>query len=179
MLTSHGGLTSSSGHYPSAIWSSMLLHSARGRAAWFDVRHRRQLELQAGPTTEAELVRWETRVASGMCDPGQLATLRGHLLRGMRLSTQFSGMDCAREAFHRGILGMAACNGWNLQQAANAVVFTSSCDWAKLPARVCVSSARMDGSKRCHFGDFMSRLPDAMRSYLAAFQDNGEKKLTK
>ena len=115
------------------------------RHGWPAVRAKRRHELPQGPVTENQLVQWDVRVAEGLHGAAQLKTLQAHLLRGISFHTQFSGLDCAREACLRGIDRLAQQHAFDPQKAVEKVIFTSTCDIDPAPTFIQTEMPHREG----------------------------------
>ena len=123
-----------------------------------------QQKRRRGPETEYGLVHWEHRIAEGLSERDLMCNMMFHLWRKIEMCTHFSGLDCAREAFMRGLVALVDLH--NVRLPPNSVEFQSTCDNAAGPIHVSIESSRNDGGHRCHFLDYIDRLPKEMQVFI-------------
>ena len=139
---------------------------------------------RAGIHSLEDMAEWPLDVASSLCaghdskNEELRLRLRNHMLAGLVLNTDYSGLDCPREALEMGVCALKHELGLELPDQVLRVGRT--CDKGQLQKRVQVEMARViaeaNGSSResqagqqhCHFEDILHRLPENAQRYIAA-----------
>ena len=140
---------------------------------WASLRHSRAACLCAGPATQAELADWPITMAEALTMSGKPTdsekALRSLNLfcSGISMYTDYSGVDCPREAVRLGLHGLSLVNKWNIKDFN--VVFSRSCDNGCLQSRTLQHiSSKFDHGQSCVFWDILDRLPEAARDRVEA-----------
>lgn len=148
----------------------------RGRVSWMEERESRRQSFPPGPLTAAELSNWPIAVTEGLGMNSEDASgeelkirLWTTLMRGLRWRTDYTGVDCFREACEMALLGCEHQWGWEWPRPP--FVWDRSCDKGKVQSDLLLQVARdLDDSYPCHFLDILHRLPDPAQEYLRAAQ---------
>ena len=125
----------------------------------------------AGPVTIEDFRRWPQSVARVLCpeeDPERRLRLQRHLLSGVDLGSDYSGLDCPRESL---ILGLQAVKEQLQCESIDEVVrIVRTCDKGNTQKKLQVSMANdVDEGKRwCHFDNIIDRLPVAGQAFVEA-----------
>lgn len=156
-----------------------------GRSSWQDERESRSAFLPAGPSTLEELLDWPMQIVQGIRSSGapedeELALrLQTNFAGGVKAYTDYSGMDCPKEAMRLGVL--ATEKSFGMTFPSPPFTFVRASDKGLLQQRVLADLAQMDGEPfSCLFGDLLERLPPAARQHLeAALPEQGATKQEK
>lgn len=143
-----------------------------GAKPWEFKRRKLAQVLPAGPTSLQDLARWPLDMIQSLSSQGNdddaevLLRLETVVKQGILLATDYSGMDCPREAMEK---GMQSCNmlfGWPVDRA---LVCARSCDCDRVASQLLVEmSEKFDCSDSCVFSDILDRLPEVARSRMLA-----------
>ncbi|CAE7239963.1 unnamed protein product [Symbiodinium sp. CCMP2456] len=134
-------------------------------------------DLSAAPPglrSQDDVVEWPLDVVSSLCGAGNeecQLRLRNHVLKGMVLTTDYSGLDCPREALEMGVRALQ--HVMNIEPGAQVVHVGRTCDKGLLQKRVQVELAQsieavLQDHERCHFEDILHRLPQRGQDWIAA-----------
>ncbi|CAE7249881.1 unnamed protein product [Symbiodinium sp. CCMP2592] len=121
-----------------------------------------------------DVVEWPLDVVKSLCGAGNeecQLRLRNHVLKGMVLTTDYSGLDCPREALQMGVRALQ--HVMHMEPAGEVVHVGRTCDKGLLQKRVQVELARsieavLQDHERCHFEDILHRLPQSGQDWIAA-----------
>ncbi|CAK8993450.1 Uncharacterized protein SCF082_LOCUS3512 [Durusdinium trenchii] len=145
-----------------------------------DATEREELEVAnsgkpAAFTSTSELREWPLKVVQSLCGqdtPGDQELslrLKQHFLRGIVLNTDYSGIDCPREALELAERSLYTLHGVQCVDAKSAVSVGRTCDKGTLQKKVQVAlSHTFEESRRCHFEDLLDRLPETGREWIRA-----------
>ena len=154
-----------------------------GRRKWGSLvaKTARALELPLGPATVDELYKWPERVAVALT-VDELHRIQNLLLTKMVVTSDFSGMDCYREAME--ITLSAVENQFAMKLPPNCMRFARTCDFSKLTQKVLVAYSKQckrddhDQPSSCVFNELNDRLVpgavsllDAMERYLKSYSE--------
>ena len=127
-----------------------------------------------------DLAEWPLDVATALCGGNDEKNeelrlrLRNHLLTGMILNTDYSGLDCPREAMEMGIQALKRV--LDLEIPGSVLRVGRTCDKGAIQKRVQVELARSfdfeGGHQHCHFEDILHRLPKSAQDYISAATPN-------
>ena len=137
-----------------------------------------------GFAKESDFQEWPLHVVNSLCkfgnqsDSDQELSLRlqQHFLRGIVLNTDYSGIDCPREALELAAKSFNILHGVGCvdDAGASAVTVGRTCDKGAIQKRIQVAmSETFESGQRCHFedlrfaGSFASRGPGLGPSSLA------------
>ena len=131
----------------------------------------------------ADLKVWPLDVARSLCteeDHEIAARLKHRLMCGIQLNTDYSGLDCPREALEMGMCALA--HHLQVQPHSKPVWVGRTCDKGQVQTKLQVEHAmKVDDGTRCHFEDILHRLPDHAQAWIAAATpkkaDSKEKRL--
>ena len=139
-------------------------------SGWSTLRNFSASEHPPGAATPADLGSWPSCLASSLT--GEEGTeseaalrLRVHLLRGVAVYTDYSGIECCREAMHLAIDGLRRVHGVQIRE--DACVFRRVSDKDSLALEVLMGLASHDDTC-CVFGDIADRLPQFARDWIEA-----------
>lgn len=144
-----------------------------GRVPWAILREERAQTYARGPASVDELKEWPSALARALCGDSQdvemMLRLETNLNRGTVWYTDYSGVDCVREAARLGLEGLKRQYGWDFSNGPDPLLFIRTCDKDRNKNELCCEASRvLDGGKACHFGDLISRLPQWAQDYTAA-----------
>ena len=136
-----------------------------GRVQWSERKLQKAETLATGPESCEDLGNWPATVVSALTsseeDAEIVLRLRSHVLRGMTVYTDYSGIDCPREALSLCLEALQAAQGWSVEAPAK---FVRSCDISSLAREVLLKHAQVDGG--CVFGDILGRLPPIAQAWI-------------
>ena len=140
----------------------------RTRQQWSERKLEAAQHLLPGPRSTDDLARWPSEVMQSLTsscenDAEVLLRLRTHFTRGVSLYTDYSGIDCPREALRLGLQAVSQQHGWELPPSP--VLFARSCDKDSLAQQVLCNLA--EGSGGCVFADLKDRLPRVAQDWIA------------
>eukprot|EP00435_Cladocopium_sp_Y103_P067844 s676_g30.t1 len=123
-----------------------------------------------GLRTPEELFSWPLDVIQSLCnDPGDEMSMRlqHRLLCGIALNTDYSGLDCPREALE---MGMQALQHHLKTEPPRVPVWVGrTCDKGAIQKKLQVEySLCCEDGNRCHFEDILDRLPPEGRDWINA-----------
>ena len=145
----------------------------RSGGSWEEERGRRAQELSRGPDSVEALARWPSANVDGVCSSGSPGAdaemqLRFALVAGMgiELYTDYSGMDCAREAVETQVRAFQDKTHANLPPR---LAYSRCCEVSpnQLDYLTRVSLETED-SKACVLQDIFWRLPTVAQTYIKA-----------
>ena len=117
-----------------------------------------------------DLISWPMDVAQSLCpDTGDEISMRlkHRLLCGIALNTDYSGLDCPREALEMGT--QALLRHFQLETQRAPIWVGRTCDKGSLQKRIQVQySLTFEQGGRCHFEDILHRLPSEAQEWIAA-----------
>ena len=146
----------------SSAAASAAVSTKRARAGSIHDRAARSC-LPLGPETKEELYDWPTFIAERIAqDPDRAARLLAMLGKGLRMTTDYSGMDCPVEAVTQLETAMENVLGRKAKQPGSEFTVTHACENDTLPQKVLrrLRDLRCYG---CIFSDLMDRVPAAHR----------------
>lgn len=121
-----------------------------------------------------DLISWPMDVAQSLCaDTGDEISMRlkHRLLCGVALNTDYSGLDCPREALEMGF--QALLHHFQLEAQRAPVWVGRTCDKGSLQKRLQVQySLTWEQGARCHFEDILHRLPIEAQEWISAAAPN-------
>lgn len=159
--------------YHSGHYQFVMPPKAKWRSSWAMAREALRLAAPLGPQTAAGLWEWPMAVVKGLFNSGSeeadcqmRARLQANLARGIAFRTEYSGVDCPREAMAMMMDARRLESEWDY---GGKVVFIRSCDKGTTQTRVlkAVASEHFGGAP-CHFGDMFERLPEGARAWIDA-----------
>eukprot|EP00971_Amphidinium_carterae_P323184 6422726-Amphidinium_carterae.2 len=123
-----------------------------------------------GPSTCEALGSWPDHVADGLASSGNDSELTHRLWRhfheGLRVSTDYSGMDCCREGFRLTLAALIKKHKWHPSSLApQPLRWDHVCDIAPLAQQVLLETTPAD---TCVFSDILHRLPQEAQSWISA-----------
>ncbi|CAE7667911.1 unnamed protein product [Symbiodinium sp. CCMP2456] len=126
-----------------------------------------------GIRTAKDLHEWPLDVMESLTRPDRdeeiELRLHSHLLQGVSLCTDYSGLDCPREALEMGFRALQMLKGYDPDTAVSPVWVGRTCDKGQLQKRLQVAlSSTLEAGQRCHFEDILHRLPLEGRQWIAA-----------
>ena len=132
-----------------------------------------------GFAKESDFQEWPLHVVNSLCkfgnqsDSDQELSLRlqQHFLRGIVLSTDYSGIDCPREALELSAKSFNILHGVECvdDAGASAVTVGRTCDKGATQKRIQVAmSETFESGQRCHFEDLLDRLPPEGQAWVRA-----------
>ena len=139
-----------------------------GRSKWAQRKVDDAATLPAGPETAEDLGNWPAAVVAGLIscraeDEEVALRLQSHLLAEIVVYTDYSGMDCPREALQLGFAALQKACGWQHPILAQ-LKFVRSCDISALAQKVLLELAeQQDG---CVFQDMLARLPQTAQLWI-------------
>ena len=127
----------------------------------------------AGIRTVHDLQQWPLDVLQSLTKPDRDEEIElrlcSHLLQGVSLYTDYSGLDCPREALEMGFRALQTLKGYDPDVAGSPVWVGRTCDKGSLQKRLQVAlSCTFEKGLRCHFDDILHRLPVEGRQWIAA-----------
>ena len=125
---------------------------ARGRRQWAVERDARADAFPPGPSTLGALGDWPRTLAQSLCkEEGAVCRLQASMIRGVVVTTSYSGMDCPREALRLAFRAVAQHNGWPVPEQ---LTFLYSCDRSAVCQRILVAMSEcLDGGRSCVYKD--------------------------
>lgn len=150
-----------------------------GKRKWEELRDDRD-HLPPGPSTTRGLFNWPESIIDGvmtasgaaegseLCgDSDCLQRLVGNLKRGLAVTSDYSGMDCPREALERCVSALA--KKCSIDPKDLQLLFLRASDKGAMQRSVLEQISHMyDDSRSCVLGDIMGQLPSAAREYIKA-----------
>lgn len=135
------------------------------RRNWEVKRNERTSEFPPGPSTINELFTWPRQLVRAIFkDEEMKLRLMTNLQRTTVMCSDYSGMDCPREAFDLVVQAVELETGVVFEQPPLKVGRT--CDYGSLQQKVLLQVAAAGGNCTCHFGNIMDRLPLAARRHV-------------
>jgi hypothetical protein len=141
----------------------------QGRLPWSEEKARRALALPPGPQSSDELADWPLQICESLCghnreDEGVSLRFKTHLTSGIVMYTDYSGMECPREALRLGILGLIQHHAWSFDSFP--VQHSRMCDKDPLCLAVLDAIGQKDDS--CVFENILDRLPTEAQEWICA-----------
>lgn len=141
----------------------------QGRLPWSEEKARRALALPPGPQSSDELADWPLQICESLCghnreDEGVSLRLKTHLTSGIVMYTDYSGMECPREALCLGILGLIQHHAWSFDSFP--VQHSRMC--GKDPLCLAVLDAIGQKDDSCVFENILDRLPTEAQEWICA-----------
>ena len=130
-----------------------------------------------GMQTATDLFRWPLSVVEGLTGEGneaQTLRLTRHLLQGVDLTSDYSGIDCPREAMEYGIKAFKHLTGATMEDTHLPMRVLRTCDCGQLQTRVQMELAESAKPQWCHFSDLRERLPSNAQEWLRAAEPKRE-----
>ena len=122
--------------------------------------------LPNGPETAEELFDWPTFIVKQIAQcPQRIQRLSTFLEHGLRMTSDYAGMDCAAEALTQLEQAMEEVLLRPAGEPKSAFIFNYACDIARLPQGVLKKQQKLRG-RGCIFKDILDRLPAAMQKSL-------------
>lgn len=135
-------------------------------------------ELRPGPASAADLGRWPVEIAESLTATGLpndtegMSRIEAWLRRGIVVYTDYSGVDCPKEAMELGLAGLQHVHGWDFSSERHPPLrFARACDCDPLPQQILLSLAGADspgGATSCVFSDIADRLPPVGHAWVEA-----------
>ena len=130
----------------------------------------RAQHLAPGVRKADELCEWPLDVVQSLCrediDEEIKCRMRTHLLDGISLFTDYSGIDAPREALRLGFLGFQ--HVLDMSSLPDPVWVGRTCDKGMIQKRVLIALSELEGGSQCHFDDVMHRLAPAGQQWISA-----------